>query len=248
MKSLPAHDPEDYASVSGKMPSLPTPLGVGQAPPRNHRRIPSGNDRIYPVLLAISTLLSGVFCYLYLTKPVRVVQHTVPQPAIVPAVPETKPATPEPTAEPSVSPPEEKLLPSLASTPIPRGDTSPFEETNLRVQHILTAESPNGEINKIILNIPVLYQSRNLRWTTTDIIEARVLLNKLNDYQERSAQLRAEGSVLLTAWNRLVERTIPGGQIRADSPSLPASQQAATAPIPQDANVPQSIQLQPSEK
>ncbi|MFT3992180.1 MAG: hypothetical protein QM680_12300 [Luteolibacter sp.] len=247
MKSLPAHDPADFASVTGKMPSLPSPLGVGQTSPKNTRRSGSGGgDRAYPILLAISTLLSGVFCYLYLSKPIRVIQAPAkPAPTSIAATPPKPEAKTTPAA--IVTPAQEKLLPSAAPT-LSQGNSSPFEETNLRVQHILTAESPNGELNKIILNIPVLYQSRNLRWTTTDVIEARVLLNKLNDYQERSAQLRSEGTALLASWNRLVERSIPAGQIRADSPSLPASQQNSAAPIPLDPNAPQSIQLQPSGK
>jgi hypothetical protein len=124
-----------------------------------------------------------------------------------------------------------------------------FEETNLRVQHILTAEAPGGHLDRIDIDVPVLYQSRQLRWTAAEISEARDLMVRLMDYQEKSRQLRSEGDSLLTAWNHLIGRSIPGSQLRADSPTLPENQQdAADAPRPASLISNESIEIQSSEK
>ena len=124
-----------------------------------------------------------------------------------------------------------------------------FEQTNLRIQHILTAEAPGGHLARINLDVPVLYQSRNLRWTAAEVTEARALLARLADYQEKSRTLRVEGAELLDSWNHLIGRSIPAGDLRADSPTLPANQQdAADAPRPAGLDTRELIQIQPAGK
>ena len=154
--------------------------------------------------------------------------------------------------------PGEKAAPLPTSTPSQEMDVhtrppmtadSPFEQTNLRIQHILTAEAPGGHLAKIDLDVPVLYQSRNIRWTAAEVEEARLLLSRLSDYQEKSRALREEGTGLLESWNRLMDRSIPAGALRADSPSLPSNQQnAADAPHPAGLNTTESIKIQPAGK
>lgn len=124
-----------------------------------------------------------------------------------------------------------------------------FEQTNLRIQHILTAEAPGGHLAKIDLDVPVLYQSRNLRWTAEEVAEARELLVRLANYQEKSRAMRAEGVALLDSWNHLVQRSIPDGELRADSPTLPANQEdAASTPRPVGLDTTESIQIKPAGK
>jgi hypothetical protein len=128
-------------------------------------------------------------------------------------------------------------------------ESSVFEETNLRIQHILTAQAPGGQIDRLVLDVPVLYQSRHLRWTAEEVAQARTLLVSLMDYQEKCHNLRAEGLVLLNSWNSLMERSLPTNDLRADSPSLPANQQdAADAPRPAGLMSTESIQIQPAAK
>ena len=103
-----------------------------------------------------------------------------------------------------------------------------YEETNLRVQHILTAEDPSGHVNRIDIDVPVLYQSRNLRWTAAEVSEARGLMLRLMEYQDKTRQLKNEGQQLLAAWSKLMGQSIPSAQLRADSPSLPGNQEEAT--------------------
>ena len=95
---------------------------------------------------------------------------------------------------------------------------------------MLDAESPNGEIDRIIVDVPVLYRSRNLRWSQQDAAEARRLLDRLSIHQEKTRTLRDEGTALLDSWNRLMETSIPSEALRADSPSLPANQFDPLAP------------------
>jgi hypothetical protein len=129
------------------------------------------------------------------------------------------------------------------------GTAPTFEETNLRIQHVLTAEAPGGDLSRIVINVPVLYKSRNLGWTDGEVAESRELLKRLATYQENSRALRDEGTKLLTAWNLLIEHSIPAPVLRADSPSLPANQDHANSnQQPAGLDTTESIQIQPSEK
>ena len=160
-------------------------------------------------------------------------------------------ANPAP-AKSSIMPDKDRLPgeKTTGATPLSASpSTTPFEQTNLRIQHILTAEAPGGHTSKIDLDVPVLYQSRNLRWTPAEVAEARELLIRLADYQEKSRALRLEGAELLDSWNRLIERSIPATDLRADSPTLPTNQQdAADAPRPAGLDTTELIQIQPAGK
>lgn len=231
------------------------------------RRLQHPAPAVYPLLLLASTALAGVFCYLYISKPITLSPATVPvavarpQPpavagtpaAIARSTPVTKPTGLVPNADQL---PGDRLSPPPSVRPgqvsprraIPSGSpTAAFEETNLRIQHILTAETPAGDLSRIVLDVPVLYQTGTLAWTQTEVAEARELLKRLNDYQEQSRLLRDEGNRLLTSWNRLVGRTTPALVLRADSPALPGNQQAGDAtPQPATLDTSESIQLQPT--
>ncbi len=150
------------------------------------------------------------------------------------------------TATTTSTPSESKLPP----TPQRLAPSPAYEETNLRVQHIINAEGPDGLLAKIHLNVPIIYQSRNLRWTPEEVSEAREILNRLANYQEKTQNLRAEGTALLESWNQLVERSIPSNELRADSPTIPLNQQdASIAPRPANITSENLIQrIQPANK
>ena len=219
-------------------------------------------------MLTISTAIAGLFCFLYITKPVTI---TANAPAISMANPEkTNLTNPIAVNTPGISSSPAKLMPSAhrlpgeQTSPTPLGkpipsnphaalpalaSAGPFEETNLRIQHILTAEAPGGHLDRIDIDVPVLYHSRTLRWTEQEVADARDLLVRLMDYQEKSLQLRSDGAALLDSWNRLIGASIPATELRADSPSLPANQQdAAVAPRPTGMSTTESIQIQSSGK
>lgn len=257
----PAQIPDDRQQDDAAIPVLPAvlPPNMGMYSTSNRRTITSTSQKLYPWLLCASTGVAALFCLMYITKPVIVANTNNGMANPVPTYTEkpqpTKPGPPSSLMPSTSQLPGEK--PSANARPqaanprqLPSASPSaPFEETNLRIQHILTAETPGGSIARIDLEVPVLYQSRNLRWTSSEVAEARTLLIKLSDYQEKSRLLRAEGIQLLDSWNHLIDRSIPAGQLRADSPTLPINQQdAADAPRPAGLSSAESIQIQPAGK
>lgn len=242
MKPLPAQ-----RSLIGKpnhegLPSVPivvTHAPVVYSEPSQHSQAACATQRSYPFLLLASTGVAALFCFLYVTKPVSMTPNMA-----ISSPPEVKPplqdVTPAVQASADTEPslyPNADVLPGEAvvdlkppmthqsnQIPVP-SLVSPFEETNLRVQHVLTAESADGQFDRIVLDVPVLYQSRNLRWTSSEVAEARSLLIRMMDYQDQSRELRAKGVELLDAWNQLIEKSIPATELRADTPSLAANQQ-----------------------
>lgn len=249
--------PSDGTPSAMRQPVLQTTATM-----RYENRMAPRVPKIYPVLLVFSTMVAGAFCWLYLTKPVieqiTMVQAppapTAPVIATLPTLPSIKPADPTAPAKQSGATVTEAKpatpaikLETPAQRQLPAAPANPYEESNLRIQHVLTATSPDGELGRIILDVPVLYQSRNLRWTPRDIREARELLSRLNTYQEKVRDLRSEGTALMGAWNALVARTLPVSVLRADSQSLPENQREA--PSPSGAlNSTDSIRIQPATR
>lgn len=243
------------------MPSLPTalPPSSGDYSAANRRTSAAcPAQRAYPWLLFASTAVAAVFCLLYITKPV-----IIPAPAMISPATARSASLPTPLPAATENPATASLTPSQNALP---GETPPsandshstvpgppsvsaFEETNLRVQHILTAEAPGGHLDRIVLDVPVLYRSRELRWTAGEVSQARSLLLELMNYQEKCRALRDEGADLLAVWNRLIEQSLPATELRADSPSLPANQlDAADAPRPAGLISTESIQIRPAGK
>ena len=219
--------------------------------------------RIYPWLLIISTTIAALFCLLYITKPVFPA-FSAPLRVTVPAPSAAVTAKSSSTPTPMHGMPNANCLPGdLQATPAtthaidseaPRSLPEPpsisaFEETNLKIQHVLTAEVPGGHLARIDVEVPALYQSRHLRWTPDNVAEARKLLVLLMGYQEKSQRLRAEEIDLLNAWNALIGRSLPATDLRADSPSLPANQEdTANETRPAGLITTESIQIQPAGK
>ncbi len=210
----------------------PRPLDMTLAiSPRQHshsyanRRIVNPKiQRLYPVLLLASTAIAAVFCFAYITKPVIVTYSSIPEKVAISNPVTTPPITPVIKTEapanilPGLKP---KSQPSIAKqAPLSAPHTVGFEETNIRMQHILDAESSNGEIHRIVIDVPAIYKSRNLRWSQDDAAQARLLLRRLEDYQEKSRDLRTEGSLILADWNKLMDASTPNQILRADSPSV----------------------------
>jgi hypothetical protein len=217
------------------------PLNGNSPPAPNRRATACPVQRSYPFLLVASTALAAVFCGLYIHKPV-IVAGNPPGPPPTPHPPPPPPAAtanaPAPAfaALPPAAPadsllPQAKALPGDLTKPLPAdprrlGSTTdaganPYEETNLRIQHVLKAQGPAGEdLGKIMLEVPVLYRSRALRWTPEEVARARDLMTRIGSYQEASRMVRDEGQKLLAEWNALVGGSIPAAVLRADSPSL----------------------------
>lgn len=206
---------------------------------KSNRRA-AGGSGAYPWLLFASTAVAATFCLAYITKPVILtdpnhIQAPPQKPQREAAANATLPAAaPEKLLPDTVALPGDAVLRPTAGSSAESPPTpllvSDFEETNIRVQHILDAESPSGDINRIIVDVPVLYRSRNLRWSQVEAANARTLLARLNSHQEKTRSLRDEGKALLADWNALMSGSIPSDALRADSPSLPTNQHDPLAP------------------
>ena len=264
-----------------KVPLEPIPTEqivlVKQKPPTGGLRAPDGRgddhvsssadtgqlEKAYPWLLGVSTCLSALLCWMYVTKPVIVQDASANSPALVSPVgqmPEMKIVEKKDAmASQAVEPVAAELVPSdnqlpragsggkhavsanpksVAGQGAPvvidprllnsglRGAAEPgvglgWEKTNLKVQHILTADAGSGEHEKIVINVPVLYETRSMRWTPDHVEKAREVLARLMLYERNLSNLRKEGSAILADWNELLKETVPAGSLRADSPSLP---------------------------
>ncbi len=258
----PSPLPPQAAPIEDRAPARPfsSPLPGAASLHRqvNHRT--AQTPVIYPLLLLTSTALAAAFCFLYISKPLLapplppIIKAAAPAPAAAPVAAVAAPASLLPDAKhlPGDAPAVPTRQPESASLrrALPGGSTATaFEETNLRIQHVLTAEAPGGDVSRIVLDVPVLYQTGMLTWSPSEVAESRKLLKSLTDYQEKTRALRDEGAVLLAAWNRLVERSIPTPVLRADSPALSANQSASDGdPRPKALDTTESIQLQPAGK
>lgn len=187
----------------------------------NRRSANTKTQRLYPLLLLASTAVAGVFCFAYITKPVVPIYSTGVETAgasiPISTVPDTKPVA-QPNDLPGTKPKNQTPTTKQQLPPAPL--TSGYEETNIRMQHILDAESTSGDIHRIVIDVPVLYKSRNLRWSQEDAAQARMLLQRLEAYQEKSRVLRDEGQLILEDWNKLMDASVPNHILRADSPSI----------------------------
>ncbi|MFU8894440.1 MAG: hypothetical protein ACNA8L_12520 [Luteolibacter sp.] len=216
-------------------------VSLAEALANKHKRLPVKNrrlsaspvHRLHTAMLIASTVVAAVFCMLYITKPVI---YTVPESAM---------------AEAADSPESSSEVADIDAAPGKSVPTSPshdgHEETNLRVQHVLNATTADGDLSRIVLDVPVIYASRQLRWTDAEVAQARAIHARLADFHEQSRQLRGLGADILTEWNELIERSIPTADLRADSPSLPANQDdAAQRSGPATLDTTEVIEIQPS--
>ncbi|MFD0894107.1 hypothetical protein KBB96_02805 [Luteolibacter ambystomatis] len=261
MKPLPAE-----GSLVDRRPSGPSALPTalpqtgGPRSSSNRRNTASPGRGAYPWLLLASTVVSGVFCYLYITKPVILPAPAGPAaaaPAITPAVVRNSPLSTANPTDPTlaaIGPASDRLPgdPAVGPTRAPLKSaptTGLYEESNFSVQHVVTAEAPNGVVKRLDFKVPVLYRSRNLLWTKREVATARELLGRLADYQEKTRALRAEGVALEDAWNQLMERSMPVVGLQADSPSLLGNQERpGTTSATPPAGAGESINIQPNRK
>jgi len=218
----------------------------------NRRSTRTGIDQAYPWLLVASTAISVFFGIMYIEKDV-----------IVSSSGSDKADTAGKSAETSTDGVDPSLLPSgdrlpgeagagdnAGSTPTHIAPIhSRYEETNLRVQHIMTATSANGSISRIDLEVPVLYQSRKLRWTPREVAQAEDLMVQLIEYQDKSRQLRSQGERLLNEWNVLIGQSIPATSLRADSPSIPDNQKGSmVVSDPAETTAQEASDIKPKDK
>lgn len=255
-ESPPPHD----ATPASAAELLKSP--AGRPSHSNRRSLQSSVQQAYPWLLALSTAVAVLFALLYINKDYVVIQDGVAETQADSTQPDSSTGPVAKGGSKVSLLPDRRSLPGekpgateKPETAIPNQieGTAPlharYEETNMRVQHILNATTEGGHVSRIDLEVPVLYQSRQLRWTPAEVDRAREILVQLMDYQDKSRQLRSQGEGLLHAWNELVGRSIPASRLRADSPSLPQNQNDVTAVGGAlDTTTRDAIEIQPKEQ
>jgi hypothetical protein len=100
-------------------------------------------------------------------------------------------------------------------------DKSLWEPTGITVSRVfLATDSAKGEVRKIPMNVPVLYESRLLALDKDKQRAVARLLDKLVNYRTRRAAVRKEGVDLLAEWNQIVSSSTPQDLLLSDSPTL----------------------------
>lgn len=189
----------------------------------------------YKYLLTFSTLSAVFFCYLYVTKPVAV-SPTSSVPITETEADTHSDSSSSPKSFDSLganslpgegsanSPTIESPASVNSSIPLAENDSTKglvgFEETNDRVQHVLTAQNNNSS-ERIILEVPVIYRTRGLRFGPEQANEAQRVLRALKIYQTQIKKLHQDGKNIQSAWNSILMNSQPVEALRADSPSLP---------------------------
>jgi hypothetical protein len=126
--------------------------------------------------------------------------------------------------EPATKPEAIKQDKGLDAQPDPEkaaSDTSLWEPTGITVSRVfLATDGAKGEVRKIPMNVPVLYESRLLALDKDKQRAVARLLDKLVVYRTRLAAIRKEGADLLTEWNQIVSSSTPQDLLLSDSPTL----------------------------
>lgn len=104
-----------------------------------------GLYRWYPPLLLLSTIMAGVFCWMYVTKPVFLApaQHAAPG-AVQPAIKDNEPTPGMQSGEPQTAEVERALDPALAPSIMNRPEESPVVSI-AGLGELEPLETPAGE-------------------------------------------------------------------------------------------------------
>lgn len=221
----PASKVEPFPSKSWNEP-LPIALEGRPLPPTESEKAETKSlTRFYPPLLLLSTTLTGVFLYLYLSKPVIIENPTmtVVAPEVIVNEPAKALVEESPVVE-ELSPfPEAVMLGSNelpgfeVSEPEPSVEALPsLQQTILGVEQIVEVESLNGELEKLTVSLPVLYPEDMLSWSEESIAEARLLAKDIELYLSNVQAIQESGIQLLEDWNRIVFKTTPSSVLESN--------------------------------
>jgi hypothetical protein len=152
------------------------------------------------------------------------------QPKLLPnnsALPDGSPNPEKPTPPTSSKEPEAKKpdkgqdVKPKDEKPVDSSDGSVWEPTGITVSRLFLATGgTNGEVRKVPMSVPVLYESRLLALDRDKQRSIARLLDKLVSYRTRLAAMRKEGADLLAEWNQIVSASTPQDLLLSDSPTL----------------------------
>lgn len=104
---------------------------------------------------------------------------------------------------------------------VDQSDGSVWEPTGITVSRLfLATDGANGEVRKVPMNVPVLYESRLMALDKDKQRAIARLLDKLVSYRTRLAAMRKEGADLMAEWNQIISSSTPQDLLLSDSPSL----------------------------
>jgi hypothetical protein len=138
----------------------------------------------------------------------------------------SRPNSQKQSKEPATKPEAVKQDKGLDAQPDPgkaahESDTSLWEPTGITVSRVfLATDGVKGEVRKIPMNVPVLYESRLLALDKDKQRAVARLLDKLVAYRTRLAAVRKEGADLLAEWNQIISSSTPQDLLLSDSPTL----------------------------
>ncbi|MEM9079748.1 MAG: hypothetical protein AAGC74_03545 [Verrucomicrobiota bacterium] len=194
-----------------------------------------GVEAFYPLLLGLSTILTGVFLWMYVTKPVVVRQMPESSQEEAGAMVMVKQDVNESSVADLQPWPEEDRLPGELSGAAELARVAPvlsqsmLEPTQLRMQHIFLVDSGESPHERVELEVPVYYESRTLAWTPERIQEARLLAGEMAAYLEAVRQVREQGESLAARWELLVSESMPLEVLPPDSPSRSENHRGAVS-------------------
>ena len=100
-------------------------------------------------------------------------------------------------------------------------DASIWEPTSITVSRLfLASDGDNGEVHKVPMSVPVLYESRLLALDKDKQRSLARLLEKLTSYRTRLAAITKEGADLLAEWNQIIRSSTPQDLLLSESPTL----------------------------
>ncbi len=169
--------------------------------------------RFYPPLLLFSTLLTGLFLYLYVSKPV-VVQEVVNETIIQPSELEKEQVAP--VEELSPFPVEDLMpgdhLPSIVERlePVRKDDgADQLIPTRLGVEQVFELQGLNDEMEEYVISLPVMYPENLLAWNEESLLLATELVGEIEQHLHQVKDLQSNGVKLLERWNRLATDASP---------------------------------------
>lgn len=200
----------------------PLPIAVQGRPlpqPEKEKGEAKSLTRFYPPLLLCSTMLTGVFLFLYLSKPV-IVEGPSENSEAEAMLERSSMAAPVAAIEPLME--REELSPfpgveDLTSNQLPGFEVAPaavemdssLQQTILGVEQIVKVESLNGELEKFTVSLPVLYPEDMLSWSEESVAEAQLLASDIEMHIARVREIQEDSIRLLENWNQIVAKSTP---------------------------------------
>ena len=173
--------------------------------------------RFYPPLLFLSTTLTGIFLFLYVTKPVivegvseeglvasKIVQQVSPQESVVEAVAQEE-LSPFPDAGMLTT----QALPGFEAQQAEVISEPVLRQTVLSAEQIVEVESLSNELEKVSVSLSVFYPENLLSWNEESIFEAQILARDIELHLEKVREVQANGIDLLENWNRIISNSSP---------------------------------------